>query len=239
MSIFRGYRILRSDPQWVTKVLVLSAFCLSAAIVPLVGTILMMGWLALSFRRAVVTEEPELPETKLEMDYLGKLLGVGIKSLVVGFVWGMLPGIVVMPIMMGVVTGVAIVGAAMGETASLACAGLGYLSFIPLFIVVSLPAYVAVARAELANDIGEGFKVGDIIGFTRRHLSKLLWASLAYGLLGVGMVLVGILTCGIGFLAMPPVLVITGLCLKVLIADLYRRDVSEGMTPWPTAAEAA
>lgn len=238
MDHFRGFKLLRQDPEWVSKLAIASLFIFSAGIIPLLGQILLQGWYARVFRHVARGEGAPLPPIKLDMDSLGKLLGAGIKPTIVAIVWQIPIMFVVLPLL-----GVTYAGLIIALTSNqgdevvlgaLVCFGVALVLLVPLLMLLTLPLSVAMVRSELADDFGPGFQVGEILAFTRKNLGTLFRASLVHGLVGffVGLP-IGLLTC---FIGMYPIIVVLSLCGQVVYADVYRKAVEEGMAPWPTHA---
>lgn len=234
MEYTRGYKLLRQDPEWAQKLLLLSLCILSSMIIPLVGQIVVQGWLAGVFRRVVKDPSPQLPPLKFEMEGLGKLLGAGIKPFIVQLLWS-LPMIAVSFIVAMGGYAVVIAGAMSGDEELLIgaaiCFGVGMLVLLPVSLVLWVPVSVAKARTEYADDLGAGLKVGEVLAFSRQHLGAFVKLLLVHMLFGLFVLLpVTVLTCYLGLF---PLAVLTGLSMQVSVADIYREHIAAGGTPWP------
>jgi hypothetical protein len=158
MEYLRGLRLMREDPQWMGKLGVACLLLLSSMMIPILGQVTFMGWKSLLVRRTVAGQETPMPRLDLDFDYLGKLLGPGFKSFIARMVW-IMPVVFAMMVVMGVlyaglifaaVGGAAVhdgEGAAMGGLAGMCCMGAAMLVFIPLSMVMQLPAMLAALRA--------------------------------------------------------------------------------------------
>ncbi|RLB48071.1 MAG: hypothetical protein DRJ42_24085, partial [Deltaproteobacteria bacterium] len=154
MDYLKGYRVFREDPEWVNKLLIGSMLLLSAMVVPLLGQLALVGWHALIMRRAVHGQDAPLPDLELNLDYLGKLVGLGFKGMIARFLWS-LPVIALvlglgLCLYVGIFTlvlgGVA-TAAESGESASVAgilagacCAFGGYFAVMVISITATIPA---------------------------------------------------------------------------------------------------
>lgn len=179
VDLLRGYEILSADPEWFVK---LGLFLL-VWVVPLLGWLVVMGWLSYGARRAIAGLTPVLlpPTTDFTtaLDYAEQ----GLKALVVSLVWS-LPAIVFVLASVGclyfaLVASLisAVAGADASDGASFAMIPLFFCGAFVLFgalgivnALLSLPATAAALRAELSGLFGPGFEVSAVLHMVRAVL---------------------------------------------------------------------
>ncbi len=81
MDTLRGLKVFRDDPEWTSKMLVASVLLLSGMVVPIIGQVVVYGWLSLMVR-GLVRGRPVSwsPPLRFDFDYLGKLFGPGTST---------------------------------------------------------------------------------------------------------------------------------------------------------------
>jgi len=238
MEYLRGLRVMREDESWTGKIGVACLLMLSSMVIPILGQVAFQGWRALVVRRAVAGVDTPLPRLDLNFDYLGKLLGPGFKSFIARMVWSF-PAAMIMVVLMFCVyfgIGVAAVGGAAatsdhggsGGLIAACCMSSGMLLVIPLGILLQLPAMVAGLRAEISDDLQAAFDVRAVFDMTRAMIRELLTGQLVLALLSIPMVLIGILTCGLGIF---PVAVVMSTVHAYFTADIYKLWLTRGGAP--------
>jgi len=242
MEYLRGYRALREDPDWGSKLLTATLLFLSTAFIPIIGQIVLTGFQALILRRAVRGRRAPMPRLDWDFQYLGKLLGVGFKGFVVRFLWTLpllfVVGALFFCLYFAMVLAVVGMAESGGDEAVpvllLSCFAIGSLTFIPLTVLLMIPANVAAMRAELTDDINQGLKFKEVIAFSRQHLGVLFKGSLALYLANLGLVLLGILACYVGAFAAASV----GLVAHAhFMAQVYQLHVESGGEALPVAPD--
>ncbi len=247
MDYLKGYRVAREDPEWTSKLLIGSLIFLSSMVIPLVGQLALVGWQALIMRRAVHGQDTPMPRLEFDMDYLGKLVGLGFKGLIARFLWS-LPVIVLVfgsvmclyfAFFAMIFGGVAVAAeggnsglAALGPVAAMCCMFVGYFSVMVLAIVAAIPANVAAMRAELCDDLAPAMKFGEVMDFTKKNFGELLKGTLILGVVGSILGMIGSFFCFVGVL---PVAVLGMVAHAHFLAQVYQQHVQNGGDPLPVA----
>lgn len=233
MDTLRGLRLLRDDPEWLMKLLVGTVLLLTANFIPLLGQVVLMGWAALITRRVAAGSEG-LPPLTFDLDYLSKLLGPGFKGFIVGFVWG-LPLVFLVMGFFGCFGFAMVTGAATASEAGdagplvMVCMTSVMVVVMPVLIALgSLPAAMAMVRAEVADDISAGLDFGAVFHMTRTVFRELFVGTLVLMLVAMGMTLLGMLMGCVGVL---PAQVAIFAARAHFGGQLYRLYVERGGTP--------
>lgn len=247
MDYLKGYRVAREDPEWTNKLLIGSLIFMSTMVIPLVGQLALMGWQALIMRRAVHGQDTPLPRLEFDMDYLGKLVGLGFKGLIARFLWTLPVIVLVFGIVMCMYLGfvVMFVGgvAAAAETDNSALAGLGplgamccmaggYFGVIVLSILAAIPASVASMRAELCDDLAPAMKFGEVLDFTKQNFGVLFKGTMILSFVGMALAFVGMLFCFVGIF---PAAVLGLIAHGHFLAQVYQQHVQNGGAGLPLA----
>ena len=265
MEYLRGFRAMRQDSEWKGKILVGSLLFLSAMIVPIVGQVALLGWVALVTRQAVTRKGSDGPLPRLDFDFgwLGKLVGIGFKPFLVNLLWRM-------PIafLIGGLVGCMYVGVIVAAVGSQAARhhggsgggppafiflvfGIAMLVIVPLSIFAQAPAQVAMLRAEITDDMNAGFKFRDVLRMTRVVLKELIIGNLLIAAVSIPLVIVGMFACYVGIFPVAVVLQIVYAHFMAQLYDLYLErggeplnvapdpDVASGGPPPPPPAPAA
>jgi len=238
MEYLRGLRVMREDPGWVGKVGVASLLLLSSMVIPMLGQIAFQGWRTLIVRRAAAGLDSPMPRLELDFDYLGKLLSPGFKSFLARLVWVMPVAFLMMGVMMcfyGAMVVTVLGGAAAtshqhgaGGLAGVCCFAFFFLIMIPLMLTAQLPAMVASLRAEISDDLQKAFDFKAVLHMTRGMFKEFFLGQLVLGLLAFPMMLVGILTCGLGML---PAAVVLNIVQGHFMAQIYALWLERGGEP--------
>lgn len=242
MDYLKGYRVFRDDPEWGKKTLVGTLLFLSTIVIPVLGNAVLVGWQALILRRAVRGEDRPLPRLDFDMEYLGKLLGIGFKGFIVRFVWS-LPamviggGVVLCTYLGAIALAVGGLSGDTGESASLfvgCCICGGFFTLMPILVVMSIPAQVAAMRAELSDDLNQGLRFREVMDFTKAMFRPLFMGSLVLWTVGTVLSLIGLFACYVGAFA---VAVVGMVAQAHLVAQVYRAWVAQGGEEIPVAPE--
>lgn len=243
MQYLRGWRALRSDPQWLGKVGVGSLVMLIATCIPIVGQIVLVGWSTLMLRRAVSGQDTPLPRLDFDFHYLMKLFNVGFKAFLAQLLWSLpLYAIAfgsVCCLYAGMGGALAAVGATGGGTGTelrvffgVMCLGVGLIFAAGAVALASMmPMVVAVMRAEISDDVSAAMRFKEVIDTTR-----LIWKELLTGLLMLGLiwyaavVFIGIFTLYVGLF---PGAVIFRVIVTYWQAELYQAYLRKGGQPLP------
>lgn len=230
MDYLRGFKVFRDDPEWTQKLLVGSVLIASSMIIPILGQVVVIGWASLAMRRAV-RGDMSLPRLEFDMDYLGKLLGVGFKGFIASFVWQLpivLLAIALMICMYAAIFAAAFGAASGGEEVSAligCCACGGMLTIFPLAILGALPAMVAGMRAELTDKIEAGLAFKPVLDFTKAMFGDLFKGALIIWLASIPITIVGLLTCYVGLF---PGIVLLAFVKVHFLAQVYEKWVAQG-----------
>ncbi len=245
----RGFGEIRKDPGLFGKLGVATVLILSGLVVPIVGHAALRGWYALTLRQELEGRGAPLPPLSFDFDYLGKLVGLGFKALIVSFVWTLPMALLAATVGTCLYTGVALVvgvigssledgggaGSAAGTVIFILLVLAGGVLMVLLTVIATLPATMAVARTEVSGEIGEGLKLGVVLRATRLVFKELVFGTLANALVGTLLMLVGFLLLCVGmYTAMAAV----NAARAFFLADVYRLAVERGMPPVPPAPPA-
>jgi len=239
----RGLRVLREDPEWLSKLGVASVLLLSGCVVPLLGQVAVLGWVALILRRFAAGQERPLPRLNFELDYLGKLVATGFKPFMVLFLWtlpcSMLLGTIMACTWVGLMMVAARTGARMvaagaaGPLAGLqtlvSCALPALLMIAALLLLLAqIPAQMALLRAELTDDLSEAFRFREVIQMTRLVFRELLLSSLVLAVVHLGLSLFSMLLCGLPLIPLTAAMMVAGAHVR---AQLYKLYLERGGEP--------
>lgn len=256
MEYLRGLRLLREDPDWLSKIGVGSLLLLSGSFIPFLGQITLTGWGAVIVRRAVGGQHQPLPRLDLDFDYLGKLLGTGFKAFLAALIWGIPAGVLIVTAVGCIYAGAimtAIGGAAAGGDGGGALGGMGMLCFMaigyPLLmifaILVGLPAQMAAIRAELADDLNAALQFGEVLDMTKRVLREIVIGTFVLAFVQWLFVMGSLLLCGLPLI---PAMVAMIVVRAHFASQLYQLYLERGGPPvqlahpevdGPTAGQAA
>lgn len=232
MEYLRGFRKLREDPEWLSKLGVGSLLLLSAMVVPFLGQVTIAGWTALILRRAVAGQDDRLPTLDFQFDYLGKLFGTGFKGFVAAFVWGLpaglLIGVGVVGLYLGMMFG-AIAASSSGEGGAMLAVLCVFAVALPTLMIVgtllALPAQMALIRAEIADDLNQGLQFGPVLEMTRKVFRELLIGALILGVVQTVLVFGSLLLC---YLPLLPSMVAMQVARAHVGAQLYQLYLERG-----------
>ncbi len=239
MDYLRGWKALQQDPQWIGKVVIGSVILLTGMCIPVVGQIVLIGWLSLALRRAVCGQDAPLPRLEFDVDYLIKLLKSGFKPFLAQILWSLpMFGVVVVTwcCMSGVsfaVFGALSSGGGGGEAiglVSLLVTLVGYLvMFVGMFFGGML-LQIGVTRAEIADDLGPALQFKETVNMTKMLFKELFIGSLVLGMVGFVGMLIAAFTLYLGLL---PVVMILMTITTFYRAELYRVYLEKGGQPIP------
>jgi hypothetical protein len=242
MDYFRGFRVLREDPNWLSKLGVGALLLASTMIVPFLGLVAVHGWIALIVRRSVAGEQTPLPRLDIDLNYLGKLLRGGVKAFIPWFVWnlplGLLIGTTVVCVYVGAVFMAVSVGATPSAGRDAAPIAILFQCVLPVLVIfvaigamlVSMPAQMAQVRAEIADDLNQGLQFREVLHMTRVVFRELLISTLILGLLQMVLAFASLLLCGIPLF---PVTVAIMVARAHVGAQLYQLYLERGGAPIP------
>lgn len=240
MEYLKGARVLRDDPEWMSKTFLAGL----AAFVPVIGRIALIGWSSLILRRAISGQDSPLPRFDLDFDYLGKLLTVGFKGFLASILWSLpIVGLVMVGyccfyggvmVMMG---GMVAAGEAGGEGGAVAggivslVLGLTFLAvMIVAVMVISMLLIVGVTRAEIADDINVSLRFKETWAMTRMLFKELFIGFIVLYFAALLGSFVGFLTLCLGYPLVIGALAVIGAHYR---AELYKVYLQKGGQPLP------
>ena len=231
MEYLRGYQSFWRDQQWVVKLAWASLWLLIANFVPVITQAIVMGWMAMSMRHAVLARSTdELPSFDFDIDYIVQLMLAGLKQFVVLFAWFLPIGIIVALLTFPLLFLAS--ASATGDEPSSAAMMCIMIALVPIVIIVAIPSQVALMRVELCDSIASGFAIGPILSFTRVMLFELIFGLFLVGLVGMFVALLGLFALCIGVF---PATVVINYAMAQCRAYLYQRYIEKGGEPWPVA----
>lgn len=243
METLRGFRLFRQDPEWLSKMLVMTVLLF----IPTVGQIVVIGWGAL-FLRGIVRGRPEgwTPPLRFDFDYLVKLADPGFKGWLVQIAWSF-PIIFIVMITFGcggALTSILAAGAAGAADHSGGGAGAAglvtcfipvlYLIMIPIILAAQIPAMFAAMRAELTNELKDGFQFGEVMKMTKLMFREAMMGLLILTAVSFPLVILGELALCVGLFVVIWVLFIVRTHWQ---AQLYQLYLQKGGTPLNIASD--
>ncbi len=176
VDLLHAFEILQADPEWPVK---LGLFLL-VWVVPILGWLVVMGWLSYGARRAIARLTPVLLPPTADIATLLDYLEQGFKAVVVSLVWS-LPAFALTLAAVGclyfglVATMISAVAGADGtQGMSMALIPLMFCgAFVLLGVlsvlnaVLSLPAAAAALRSEISGLFSSGFEASAVMDMVR------------------------------------------------------------------------
>lgn len=207
--------------------------------VPVVGPLVLMGWLVL-VHRALMNGEQEIPA--LTFDDFSRLLNLGLGPFVASMIFGLVLSMILTPAMMipwfgmGVAMPLFLQGGG-DEAVMLIVMAVGslifFLFFMGLMIVSGMFSKIILIRAELTPDVNESLKAlsfSYIREFFRVAKKELFLATLGYTLGSIVLSFAGMLVLMVGAY---PAAVLTMVAGAHFRAQLYAVYLAKGGTPLP------
>lgn len=191
MDFGKAFTFVFDDEEWLKKI----ALAAVISLIPIVGSLVVMGWGLEVTKRVIRKELEELPGWE---DFGGYLLS-GFMVLVIGFVF-FLPMILVQACGSG---GLALLGNTAEQEAAMTAVGIvtACLSCLAILysIAASLVVPAAIGRYAATGELGAAFKFGAVIKMVRENLG-------AYFMVFLGVIVsslvasLGTILCVIGVL---------------------------------------
>ncbi len=192
MDVGKSFTFLFEDKKWVEKLLIGGLILL----IPIVGSLLLMGYMVVLIRNVRQGEEYPLPE----WHEFGEMIVDGLKLLLAYIVWA-LPIIVlwvpfvVLAIPLGVFASEDVAGGILGTLA------LCFTCFTVLYAILLLFLVPAVTiRYAEAGELSAALAVSDVFQFTRANLGNVVLVVVVVLLAQIAAGIVGGILCGIGAL---------------------------------------
>ena len=208
VSVIAALRFaFEGEAAW-TNLLWAALLYFSTQFIPLVGLIVLQGWLAEVHRRLVRRQ----PNSYVKFDFadFSPYLSRGVAPFVVSF-------LTMLPLMLAFVgfavtaAFVSIAAQSSGGDAELwimIVLGLAGLASVPLGLLFLVLVNAAVTRAELSGDIGKSLAPSAVWAYARATFRVVLIKTLLLALLAFGLGLLGLLACFVGaFVAVSAIMI--------------------------------
>lgn len=210
MDIGKNFTFVKEDPDWIKKLL-FGAGAMLIGVIPvigLVGPLAMFGYCKKLFQNAVAGMEHPLPQWD---DFVGLIVD-GLKAFIIMFAY-VVPAILVMA--PGFILPAVAGDSGAMQMVGLVCTCLGFL----VYLVLMLGAGIGVMRFFATNELGQAFKIGEVLGFLKANVGQYLLALIIFGVTIFIAEIVGLILCGVGILVTIPYAQFVGWkCL----ADVWR-----------------
>lgn len=220
VSAMEAIKFAFSTSDWTMNLLLGLVFMM----IPIVGPLALQGWHAEIHQRLVRRHPQPIPKLDFSdfMHYLERGIGPFVVNLAL-----MVPLFIVFYIFMFIVGFASVgIGRATNEPVLVivvaTVASLGAAAMIFLFSVL---VNAAMTRVELTEAIGPSLSPGPMFSYGKRIWSKFFVATLAYGFLAMGLLMVGLLLC---FVGMYPATVAVQLGSLHLRWQLYEYQLAQG-----------
>jgi len=191
MDIGKSFGFVFEDEKWIEKVLIGGL----VGLIPLIGSFLVIGYVVQLIRNVRNGDSHPLPE----WTEWGELLADGFKLFIVFFVWA-LPLIVLF--MLAFIPAAMAGDASSGDASSIAglfATCFGCIAFL-YAIVLSLASPAILIKFAETKEIGSGFNISEILGFTKSHIGEIILVVIVSWLVGLLASIVGTILCLIGLL---------------------------------------
>jgi hypothetical protein len=223
-----AYRYVFANPNWVTNVLLVTV----CQLIPVIGPIVMLGYqfeIIEALHRDPRRVYPDFTFDRF-VEYLKRGLWPFLVSLVAGFAVG-IPMMVLFYILMGVVFVAASgVGGDAGPVVGVIGFLLASLAFVIAAVALSVLMMPMILRAGLAQDFGGSFNLDFIKNFLVRTWKEIVLYALFIAVTGIGLMLIGMLFCGVGTYVAAALLL---LAQAHLYFQLYQLHLARGGEPIP------
>jgi hypothetical protein len=176
VDLMHAVEIVQADPEWPAKL----GIYLLIFVVPILGWLVVMGWLSYGARRAVARLTPVLLPPTADLTTLLDYAEQGFKAMIVSIVWS-LPafamtlatvGCLYFGLVATVISAMAGAegtdGLSLGLIPLLFCGAFVLLGMLAVInAVLSLPAAAAALRSELSGVFSSGFEVSAVLDMVR------------------------------------------------------------------------
>jgi hypothetical protein len=187
MDIGKSFTYVFEDKKWIEKILIGGLLML----VPILGLLLLYGY-GVQLVRNVRSHKPEpLPE----WDDWGTKIVEGLKLVVVLFIWS-LP-LIVLGFLMSFPLALAGNSDSGSSIASLFSVCFSCFAFLYGLVIWLATPGIIIKFAE-TGELAEGFKFGDILDFTKKHLGQIIIVALVSWVVYMIAGLIGAVLCLVG-----------------------------------------
>lgn len=230
MRYFAAFETMSEDQEIFTKLLIGSVLVLLTSCIPFLPQAILMGWASVYARR-IACGEDSLPDFSFDFDYFTQLAVLGFKTMLIAVLWS-LPIIIVSFLgwaVLGVIGGfMAVGGDALGLLGMILSFGGGLVMLVGI-LVAGVFVQGAIMRVELTDEFQSGLEFSEVLEFGKMMFGPVLIASIVTGLIGMGIMLVGGIACGVGIL--PATAVLFALQGNIR-GQLYQEYIARGGSPW-------
>ena len=240
VDLLYAIEIIQADPEWPAK---LGLFLL-VWLVPILGWLVVMGWLSYGARRAVARLTPVLLPPTSDLTTLLDYAEQGLKAIVVSLVWSV-PAVVLSIgaigcIYFGLVASVITAASSADGTdgASLAMIPLFFCGTIVVLAalavinaVLSLPAAAAALRSELSGMFASGFDVSAVMAMVRLVMRDWLLNLVLLALASLMMVTLANALPFVGIFVSTFLVTILRVFAVVSVVSVYEKYLAAGGQP--------
>lgn len=217
------------SPKWGMNLLLGAVVCL----IPVLGPIVLSGWLITIFWARGEDDDPtQMPP--LDFQYFTKYLERGLWPFLVNLVVGLVISVVTVPLALlplltsGVMGAGAMAAGPHGlEHVAAATFFMTFVSVMALFTVLGLASTLVLVplmlRATITQAFGAAFNAGFVWSFIRLVWMELLLCGCFVFAVSLAMSVVGAIPCGIGLLAVMPLMTFVWQHLMKQLYQLYLR----------------
>lgn len=233
-SVWEAYQsVIRGEDAFPT-LLIGGLFLLASGFIPVLPQILYWGFLCYEAERRI--RFPERRQLSFNFDFFSKYLGRGVWAFLVQLVAGLAAGAIASLVLLPVLAGGSL-GIGLLASGNEAAGAVGMLVGIPIFVVISfvvglvMNAIVGLMyfRAGMSGSFAEGFRIPWVLDTLRKYWRMLLVDMLVWGVLGLGLSLVGLLVFCIGVYVAQAWAI---LALMHYLTQFYRLTLAEGAEPF-------
>jgi hypothetical protein len=226
-----------SGPNAWNNILFCGLCYLSQYVVPFLGVIVIVGFLAEIHRRLVLRH----PDPYLRFDFadLGPYLSRGVIVFVMNVIMALplaVLGVVETFVFFGVMAALAQGSGADAGVTLLAVLGVAAILSFPIFLVWYVLTNAATTRAELTGDFSKSLVFGKLWSFGAKTWKRVFVTGLLMSLIGFGLSILGLIACFIGIFLTFPILMIAGVHVRWQIYNEYLLEGGEPieLAPWET-----
>jgi hypothetical protein len=235
MDYFGGFAMIHRNPDWLLTALLLSLCALSGIFIPVIGTIVLNGYVYEAVESLHRTNGNYYP--KFDFNRFVEYLVRGVGPFLIGLVLAMIIGLVVLFGYFAIVASAIAAGATAdkGNEAAVGMSVLGALAVVGVlvFIVSTVIAFLSMPlslRGGVSSDIGQSFNFGWAMDFIKKTWLEMLLVFLFQFGVVIVMQIVVLATCGIGALVAIGYASLISVWLQY---QLYRVYLSRGGEPIP------
>jgi hypothetical protein len=187
--------------------------------IPMVGGVLLMGWMAETHRRLVLRVGPAVP--KFTFSEFGNFLMAGLPPITFAL---MVP--------LAMLAGVGVAAAMLGDQPDpgvlVGTLGVCFMACMVLSVLATSLTMAMMTRGELTGSLKEAFNLSASWAFAKRNFWALLGHHMLLGLLALPLMALGLLAFFVGLYIVAVALQFASLHLRW---QIYERDLARGAEP--------